>query len=411
VSALIAGGAVEVEVALALGLEAGTGRWDDPAAVFGVTRWGQSDSSLGDWVDVTCQTLELHLEMSGDEPDPLVPLPYAGTCTGRLIGDLFDPWTGPWQGLIGEGTAARVRARASAGDSWSTVIDGQVTAYTWDPAGLVAELEVTDRLMLLNFDLPAVDPPVGGGEVASARIGRLLDRAEWSGGRALVAGGEPMLPTTLDGAGITSLRTIAESDLGLLTMSRDATISYLPGGFPFPVTPTWALTVCPTPGETHLVTMDTRAGGQLVNVCSISRQSDEGTEADTYTAREETSVARYGPRTYKRTDLQHSDPAQSQTVAQFVVARDAWPSRPPVAVTLDSRIDPAAAVCLLLADTADRVDVRGMDGTVSTLIVTGWQVDVDHFVVAGHLRVTPESVVTGAVFDRAVWDSDRWEAA
>jgi len=78
---------------------------------------------------------------------------------------------------------------------------------------------------------------------------------------------------------------------------------------------------------------------------------------------------------------------------------------------LDSRIDPASAVCLLLADTADRVDVRGMDGTVTTLIVTGWQVDVDHFVVAGHLRVTPENVVTGSVFDRAVWDQDRFEAA
>lgn len=416
-SAPVAGGSVELEISLGLGMTAGTGRWDDPAAQFGITRWADPDTTLGDWFEITCSCLGLRLQMGGHEPDPLVPLPVAGTAALVIYGPQYDPWTGPWAGVIGEGVLARILARPPGGSSFSTVIAGSITRYAYDPMSLTAEMELTDNLLLLNSDLPALAAPIGSGETAAARIGRLLDRAGWTGGRDITAGGVPMLPTTLDGAAITTMRTTAESDLGLLGMRRAGTIAYRPGAYQ-PVIPVQGtVTVCPidpagqTPPIVRLVTLATRQDGELLNVAAISRQSDEGTEADTATYRDESSVARFGPRTYKRTDLQHQDTAQSQRIASELVARGAWPSQPPADFELSTQLDPAAGMMLLTIDPLTRLRLIGESGATQDVIVSGWEVDLDADSVVGSLIVAPIITVEGAVFDRAAWDTDRWEAA
>src|SRR6476661_4845431 len=101
-------GSVEVEVALGLGLAAGTSRWDDPTAVFGQTKWGQADTPLGDYVDVTCETVSVRFQSGGATPDPIVPLFTAATASLVIIGSRWDPWSGPWAGVVGEGLSARV---------------------------------------------------------------------------------------------------------------------------------------------------------------------------------------------------------------------------------------------------------------------------------------------------------------
>lgn len=105
----------DLECCLGIGRQAQAGRWDDPAARWDATVWDQPDTTLGDWVDVTCHIPDtVRFEAGSDASIGVVVQWEAATCAFQLAGDTWDPWTGPYAGVVGPQTPVRWRWRESS---------------------------------------------------------------------------------------------------------------------------------------------------------------------------------------------------------------------------------------------------------------------------------------------------------
>ena len=101
---------IDMEVCLGVGQSDMAGVWD--SAAWDVNTWSQTDTSLGDWVDVTCEVLDgFELGAGATSVDGVVTRWEAATCALTLKGAQFNPRTGPYAGLMGPGLPIRVRWR------------------------------------------------------------------------------------------------------------------------------------------------------------------------------------------------------------------------------------------------------------------------------------------------------------
>jgi hypothetical protein len=102
----------DLELALGIGRQELAGRWD--SGRWGQSVWVEPDTALGDWVDVTCDVPgEAQFRAGSDESAGVVVAWEAATCDFNLDGPDWDPWTGPYAGIIGPGTPVRWRWRRS----------------------------------------------------------------------------------------------------------------------------------------------------------------------------------------------------------------------------------------------------------------------------------------------------------
>ena len=103
---------IDVEVAIGAGSSHALARWD--SGTFDFSSWSKADTSLGDWTDVTCDTLTPFSMGAGSGGDGVVTRWEAATCAFELVGDIYDPRSGAYAGLVGPGLPVRVRWRPAS---------------------------------------------------------------------------------------------------------------------------------------------------------------------------------------------------------------------------------------------------------------------------------------------------------
>jgi hypothetical protein len=365
---------VELSVELGIGRQANravwdTARWDSSAV------WGNPDTSLGDWVEVTCDTADpFTLAAGASEADGVVTRWEAATCSLRLLGAQYDPWSGPYAGIVGPMVPLRVRWRPAGGSSgsWLAAFTGAVAADGWDwTPGKRPEVQVsaTDSTQVLAAYDPVEQPATGTGDTAAARIGRILDLAGWpSNLRDITAGGVKLKSSTMADVIWTQLLQVADTDLALLWVRRDGRVAFRPEGrvAPGTVLP-HKLVICDNPGSSTDVQVVTIGGAQfsdIRNVVSVSRQKEEGgAEAST-------------------------------------------------ATELSSALDEVNVPAMLLTLEPDMtLDVEDTSGTVWREGCIGWHVTVGRRRIEGTIELVDMTKWVGAKWDTGTWDTDKWSYA
>jgi len=221
------------------------GEWD--VSPWDESTWEQTDTELGDWLDVTCDVLDESLSVSAgsSKAEGVVTRWEAATASLSLYGDEYNPRIGQWAGLLTPGLPVRIRWRpypartipavfARAADGWLTVFLGTVAdeGFQWDPTTKTAALTCTDHaLNLVGFEAPELDPPYPGGDTAAERIDTLADIGYWpTADRDITAGGVDMQASTMAGSLWAQMLNIADSDLALLWVKRDGRLAFRPEG-------------------------------------------------------------------------------------------------------------------------------------------------------------------------------------
>jgi hypothetical protein len=414
---------VDLRVQLGIGRQEGRGVWD--AGIWDFATWGQPDTELGDWVDVTCDVEDpFKLQAGASDADGVVTRWEAATCYFTLWGATWDPWAGPYAGIVGPGVGVRVLWRptiANDGDPWEHAFRGSIAAdgYEWHPSAThdsvqVSAVDATEILVAYE----AVDGDlVGDGDIASARVARILDVAEWpddADHRDILTGGIENQPTNLGGVAWEQLLITADTDLGILWFNRAGTLCYRPTGRTGEnVRDAGALAVCATPGAHQVVTMGGAQPTDVKNIVTIGRAdipTDPTTEAPPpTTVRAEGSIARYRSRRYERTDLTHQDDAWSAIVAGAILGTSAFPAAAPRNVDLDSRMrDPTVPRLLLSVEPDQAFDVHDRIGQVWRETVTGWDVQVGIGHIEGTIVLNDITRWAAGHWDDSTWDTDHW---
>ena len=419
--ATLPGPQIDLEVSLAIGTLQPGGVWD--AGTWNYNTWQDPPTPLGDWTDITCDVAAgLHMA-AGSSPDGVVTRWEAQTCAFTILGDIWDPRSGPYAGLLGPNVPVRVRWKpAGAPDpAWAVAFIGQTTddGFTYDPKAGRAAVAATDATAVFAAFDGIEQGSQGAGETAAARVGRIADLVGWPGDRRdIAAGGVAVQATTLAGAAWTMLLAVADTDLALLWITRAGLLAYRPQG---KVTPTHTLAavvgcdIDDAPPGVAVVAPVNIVGQQPTvtrNIVSISRQARDETDTPaTATVRDEPSVSRFFPHTYTRTDLIHNADAWSTAVAEAVLMSSAWPSSAPASVDLSSRADPGASALLLALEPS--LSIRVDDGRQSwECEPAGWDLTIGPTEIAGRIDLVDVTVWYGAEWDSGAdgdgWDLSRW---
>lgn len=342
----------------------GTAKWGSRLTWWDVTEW---------WAGATWQR----------GADSIGGRPRVGTATLQLLnpGWRFSRWntstphtgqatTAKW---FGPGTLIRFGLLShidGTGILWHPLFTGVVE--TWDD--VEQELETDPRVEIvaaetLSFlasvdeaELPAL---VGGGESATARVGRLLDAAKWPYPRELVASTVPMQSTNMAQNRLAELYVTADSaDLMLLSGRNGAAVLRSRA----PRTPTRRYVLADSANALPTAEMTARGfhaevlyepGPTLFqdrttvrNVLSYGRAGGEATDVQDLR-----SVARYGTQPYGRTDLLNASDTDVANVAKADLERMAWHRMNATAtVNLALGFDPANVLDLLATyDVGDKL--------------------------------------------------------
>lgn len=411
---------VDLRVQLGIARSAEAGAWDTGA--WDTQVWAQTDTALGDWLDVACDVASPFILGAGaDDSDGVVTRWEAATCAFTLHGSTWDPWNGPYTDLIGPGVAVRVlwrKTQAADTDPWLAAFTGAVSAdgWKWNPDQYRpnAEVSATDGTQVLAANDPVEQSPQGSGETASQRVSRILDLASWPTNlRDITSGGVALKSTTLANPAWEQLLQVADTDLALMWLRRDGRVAYRPQGRVGVGTELAArLVVCdPGPNEVQVVTLGGAEFTEIRNSVAISRQKEEGVaeEPATYTATDDGSIARYLKHAYKRTDLLHQNDNWSSQVALAILAASAWPTHAPRSADLNSRLSPVDAPALLLSLEPSQVfDVVDDTGRLWRQQCVGWRVSVGYSEMSGSIVLDDVGKWVGGQWDSAIWNQDAW---
>ena len=399
------GPGIDVEVCLGVGQSETTGVWDEGR--WDVDTWGQTDTELGDWVDVTCYVLNadgVSLGAGVNNADGVVTRWEAATCALTLLGALFDPGGEIWGGLLGPGLPVRVRWRPTGAADWLVAFLGAVDddGFRYSAATRRAQVAATDLTRLFAAFDGVEQVPVGDGDTAAQRVERIADLVGWPAGqRDITPGGVRVQASTLADNAWSMLLLTADTDLGILWLDRAGDLAYRPQGKVIPDRDVIATVGCAT-GQIVPLDITGQQPSVTRNVVSIARAGGVAV-----TVRDEPSVERFRPRTYQRTDLISTDDAWSLTVAEAVLVSAAWPTSAPETVHLDSRADRASSALLLALEPSLSIAVD--DGSAVWLCEpAGWSVTVRRAAVEGQIHLLDVTAWFGSAWDSATWDNSRW---
>jgi hypothetical protein len=367
-------------------------------------------------MDVTCDVLDpFEFHAGTDSSDGIVSHWESATLSLQLLGERWNPFSGPYAGLLGPQTPIRVRWRPAGDAEWRGVFLGFVDddGFKWSRRGEwsgVAEVAATDGTRLLNAADLIGGPLVGASETAGSRISRLADLSFWEYGRAIDVGGVPMNPTDTKGNAWTQMLAVADADLGALWIDGDGTIRYVSQArVEIDAEPDWRITCEPPNGDgvprIPAIMLEGQQPGVRRNIVSIARAKPEDAPDPVVSVRrDERSRERFGPHAYSRTDLPHAEDSWSAQLSAAVLQTGAWPSSAPLAVEVNSRFGEDAAFMLLAMEPDAIMEVTDMSGRVWTMAPTGWDVTVSRKSIGGTVRL---SDVTRFIAGR--WDSDGWD--
>jgi hypothetical protein len=253
----------------------------------------------GGWIDLACDVTDARWTVGASRDDGVFTRYEAGVAHVQVVNVhghyTPDPTRPPYYDRLNIVTPMRLWAGAGA--------EPDRPVFTGTVEGLVArdyldvptvEYTLVDGVVDLNTYDPAPfpEPGVGVGESASARVHRILDEAAWSAPRVVPDGGPAMVGLTFEQSAWTELRAVLEAARWQVSIDGDGTLRVEP--YPFDVQPELDATFGCGPGEA--VAVDVELAHDITQLRNIVDAASDRDDAPTFTHRDDTSVARYGPR-------------------------------------------------------------------------------------------------------------------
>jgi len=387
--------------------------------VWDVARWDEDSWDAVDYdnfIDASCDCSGVSIDRGRSGP-----LDHAAPARASFQLDnptgVYSPWNtldanGADLGRPVLGPDVPVQVATHAGPLFTGFV--RTLTETDDGGESTVQVACTDALSFLGDANGFEQASQGGGELAGARLGRIMDQAALPAlvDRDLDTGVATLQATTLAKGALEEAWLTADSDGGVFWATPGGVIRYVdPNGLQSAefTEPVATFTDDPYGDGLCPIQFTIATDRDMVkNVVSVARV---GGTAQTVT--DALSVTRHGARTTQRTDLIHQDDAWSATVAGFMLARLAN------AETTVSPIDGVATDddgwfdLAHLVDLGSRVElIRYRFGQVLEILATvdgiGHNISLDQWTVT--LKCAPGEQVQGySRWDSAVWDQSVWD--
>jgi hypothetical protein len=239
-------------------------------------------------------------------------------------------------------------------------------ATDWDPQYNGPEssycvITAQDGLGYLSQDglRTELGSPAGAGELSGARVNRILDSAAWPSGpvwRDIDTGFSPLAGTTLAGPPLSELQDVTDAELGGFWMSPSGKAVFRSRRSILTAANSTASQAVFGSGAGELPYTDRdleHAASRLFNMITAGNGTATATAAST------ASEARYGQRSYPRTDLLLFDSTELTQWANLILYQCKDPEQWFSALTIDPRVNPALLYPQVLGrDFGDRVTAR-----------------------------------------------------
>ena len=261
------------------------------------------------------------------------------------------------------------------GSDWEPLFVGQVDSIE-DVYGAGAEAPNSRWLILDGFarlqidNPPALDTPVGGGELTSTRVGRLAADADFPFPVLLQPGEHTMLASTLANSILEEMQTAADAEGGGLFIGRDGTLYFKARDWlledPRSAVVQWS---AGAPGDdVQILDASTDwSTARVLNDIQFARR--EGTAVR---VQSEVSQLLYGRRSYQRFDLENDNDSDVGELANRFLTFFQW-DRTRLEQVEVTPLTRSAAQELLELELGDRIRLR-----VSTL--PGWSFTAEYWV-------------------------------
>ena len=382
-------------------------RWDQD-------RWDAID--YDNFIDVSCDCSGVSIDRGRGGPlDHAAP----GRATFQLDNPtgLYSPWNthdgnGADLGRPALGPDIPVQVATHAGPIYTGFV--RTLTETDDGGESTVAVTATDAANFLGDANGLEQASQGGGELAGARLGRIMNQAQLPAvvDRQLDTGVTTLQATTLAKGALEEAWLTADSDGGVFWCTPAGTLRYVdPNGLQAPEFTEPIATFTDDPYSDGLCPISftvTTDRDHVKNVVSVARV---GGTAQTVT--DPLSIARHGARTTQRTDLIHQSDAWSTTIAGFMLARLA---NAEVAVTPIDGVatdDDAWFALAHAVDLGSRIElIRSRFGQALEVLATvdgiGHKISLDQWTVS--LKCSPGEQVQGySRWDSALWDQSRWD--
>lgn len=327
--------------------------------------------SAGEFVDVSAYVRRGQVTRSSSRFDGITTRPEPGTAEVLLDNRdaRFDPTNpaGPYlaagESQIRPLVAWRIRAVDTLGAThnvWRGFADGWELDYPLNGLDATCLLRGTDATKVLaNIERPPLETEVGAGEDTGARIGRILDNAGWpAADRDLDVGLTAVQATDLGRGSWAEILLTADTEVGSVLIDRTGKVVFRNRNALSldPASADSQATFGDGPGELGYTGLTPAYDDDtLANEVRIGRENSdvEGLAIDA------ASQSRYLPRSFVRTDLLHTTDAESQDLADYVLAILKDPELRFESIALFPQEDPDAIWPQALGrEIGDRITIR-----------------------------------------------------
>jgi len=384
-------------------------RWDTPEAI-----WSGAEP---DWQDVTCEAYTVSIVAGRDRTADRFGVGTMTVTARNLTGwaDLQPPDPEDWNTLmLRPGRSVRFGVdHVTAGRL--VLFRGYVDAVrpSYDPDDLdTVTLDCIDALGEVGrARLVEAAEPSHGGEYVTARLGRILDAAQWPPAKRNLAGSSlPLLPVALDGQAADLLGITSDSAGGSVFGSTDGGIRYRAIDWQMWHGPPDATIgnvgpddVCPVRWERPFARED------ISNLVNLANRREP--EPDRVQVTDPASWGLYGVEPFERTDLDTQNVADLQLLADRYLQTRGADTIPRVrSVSLDGRT--GDDVVDLLSTTTPFLPSRYR---CRLQLLRGLVFDAEYLTTGVRHDIGPEGWETDLTLDVAApWEmigSARWEPA
>ena len=370
-------GLVEFKTELAVALEsvedaaiwgpfAGEGLWDESV-------WNANEPF---WIDISALSFMAGSNRGKDRWEQRY-----RTGTGSNVLDNQDGIFSLSTGTIGQlplrpGRWWRLSGRVISESDFTTLFTGQIDTmrdkYSDAAAGIQSVWNLLDFFARFSIDdPPALESPVGSGELTSERVTRILDMAEWPDDyRDLQTGVNTMQSSVLAQSRLEEMATAADAEGGALFIGPDGHVVFKKKDWLF--------------NDPRSVTPQLFAGAPGDNVQVTAAATDWSTARvrnDVQMARKGGTAQRvvdgqsqslYGQRSYRRFDFENDNDAAVAEIAQSYLEAFRW-DRPRLETVSLYPLNAAGAIEMMQLLLGDRIRVR-----ISTL--PGWSYTGEYYV-------------------------------